>query len=579
MYFTSGRLRSANQTRLDPGYYTVNGFSGNDNRTNISLNHHQGKWSGHGDYGLQTGNYRQILRTTRERTQSGDYFLSDLETDWQYDYEHFSNYSGGLQYDINDQSYISAAYTGAYERLGGNQLSFNTITTSSSGDYESQIDVSQVDKKNSVNGNYYVKFDSSQSSLFLGSQYSTFEFDVDNLISNQSRVGEDVQQGRIGNTGQNRTEIFSIQADHRKQLGSLTLESGLKYWDVQVNAFNQFQDILEDSTVINQDLSNDFQYVEKVGAAYLNLEGQLSQRLRYTAGMRVEATSFTLNSSQTEQASISRSYRNYFPSASLRHSSGEFESFFSFASRINRASYSQLNPFVIYQDQFTTIQGNPNISPTRTYSFELGTSARGWNVKMAYNHAIDAMQGGAFQSGEDDRVYVLQRYNMSLQKSYLFSISKSLDIEWWQSVNTFSTTWARLEDHTGAFVARGYEPFFYLYTQQSVDIGSLFRLYITAAFQSNKQDGIYLRKHQGFVNTGIEKRLWQDKLKINMELNDLFYTRRAAGEYQIGETYIRYGRQFNSQFFRLSVSMDLGDLTKKSFKNKGVGDAAIRRAQ
>lgn len=561
-------------------YYTVNGFAGNNNRTNLSWRAVKNKWSFNGGYGIQVGDSRNIKRTTRTRDLPSEYFSSDLIIDWQNHYDNFSNYSLGTQYDLNNQSYLSFAYNGSYEKLGGSQWSKNVISYTENGEYESNILINNLDLKNTLNLNYSQTLDDAGSSLFFGSQYSNFQDDIHNFIVSKTRTDTFSETNNLNNSGKNKTEIASNQLDFTKSLKSITVESGLKYWFVSINSYTNFSDIQENGTeILDPQLSNDFKYTEKVGAAYVNVRGSINPQVSYSLGLRAETTKFILTSSANDGAQIDRSYSTIFPSATLNHTSKKgFEYYTSFSSRLNRPSYSLLNPFVIYQDQFTSIEGNPNLVPSSIYSVELGTIRNGWNLKLGYNHAREKILGGAFQSLEDSRSYVLQRYNISLERSYFLSLSKSITIGWWQSVNSFSTTFAQLRDNNELFGLRDERPYFYFYSQNSFKAGNLFKFYLTGSITSNRQDGIYLRKSYGFINIGVERKFLNDQLKVNMELNDVFYTIRADGEYELGDTYILYANQFSTNYFRFSLTLDLGKLSNTKFRNKRVGESETRRA-
>ena len=111
-------------------YYSYSDFTGYDNRTDITYGYAQGNWSTHANYGLQLGHNRHIQRTSRTRNIPDNFFRSTIKNDWQYEYNNLSNYGLGLQYNFTADHYFSVQYTGAYENLGGQQLSDNTIEDS-----------------------------------------------------------------------------------------------------------------------------------------------------------------------------------------------------------------------------------------------------------------------------------------------------------------------------------------------------------------------------------------------------------------------------------------------------------------
>jgi len=563
-------------------YLSYSDFAGLENRSNFDYSFSKGKWILNGNYGLTVGNYRQILRTTRVRNIEGDFFSSDLVTEWPYDYENFSNYLLGIQYNFTPQSYLSFQYTGAYEQLGGQQLSKNTIINDNVEQYFSQLAMDELTRKNTYNLNYFNKLDSIGSSLFLGVQLANYQTDFDNLIDESIQIEETQANSQQQNSGKNDIEILSAQADYTKPLSShFMAEFGAKVSAVNVDANTAFFD-LQDGEVPqrNETLSNSFTYEEKIVASYLNFKGKINTSTNYSFGLRAELTDYQLKTSLATALPIEDHYLNFFTNASIKRKiTEESNMYLSYTSRIRRVPYSVLNPFVIYQDAFTSIQGNTDILPARFHALELGGNYKEWRLKLAYTYAIDPMYGGAFQSEDNPKRYILQRYNMSEEHIYLASLSRNINMSWWQSTNTASISWNHLLDSREAFeIDNNRQPYFYLYSQNSFPLSQNFKIYLTAWYRSNKRDGIYFRKDQSSVNLGLESKLFNNSTTVNLDFNDIFHKVRAAGEYTLGDTDILFARQFNTNYIRVSFSYNFGKLRKSNFKNKDVGKSEKDRS-
>lgn len=563
-------------------YYSHSNFAGYDNRTNLDLSYAKGSWFINGNYGLQLGNDRMILKTTRVRNAPGDLFSSDLTTNWRYKYDNYSNYGLGFQYDLNKKSYLSLQYTGAYEKLGGNQLSDNTIIDDEIGLYASTLAWDELSFDNTLNANYALEIDSLGSNLFVGGQYASYQHDFDNDILQSGTVANTESTTSINNLGEGNIQILSIQVDYVKGFETgAKLEAGGKLGYVNNRSFTTFLTADENGTLTKDDkLSSDFDYAERVPAGYVNFRGRFKKGWEYSLGARAELTDYTLITSVEGGAVLKDRYLNVFPNASLTtRFSDNASAYFTYSSRIDRPSYQSLNPFVIYQDAFTSIQGNPTIQPAKVHAFELGAALGGWSVKTGYNYTIDLIGGGAFQAEDDPRVYILQRANISEEHSYFASVSKNISTKWWNSTNTASISYNNAIDDTGVFAGRANQPYYYLYSQNSFNINDWFTLYATAWYQSIKQDGIYLRENQSSVNLGLEKKLLKGRLTCNLDANDVFHRVRAAGEYRLGTTDIVYGRKFNTSYIRFSVSYSFGKLKQSSYRNRDVGESEKQRAQ
>ena len=562
-------------------YYSYSDFAGYDNRTNLDISYKGGKWSMNATYGLLVGNARWLKNTTRTREDIGDFFSSDITLDWLYERDNFSNYSLGGQYNISKDTYISLEYNGAYEGMGGEQLSENTITDDQVGTYNSILKINDLDRKSIFNLNYSTQMDSLGTNLFIGGQYASYKNDFDNRINESSIINEIERNSRINNAGKGNIQIVSAQLDYTKVYKNSSLEMGGKFSYVNNTSFTDFFGLEDDMAPIRDAvLSNKFQYDERVPALYLNFSKRLNEKTNYSLGFRTELTDYTLLTSVDGGAVIKDNYTNVFPNASFETKLSEnINAFFTYSSRIRRPSYESLNPFVIYQDEFTSIRGNPNLQPSRIHSFEIGGILKDWNLKLGYTYTIDRITRAAFQLENASREYILQTINFDREHTFFASLGKKVNLKWWQSANNVSLSYNNLIDNKGVFEIRDNEPSLYFYSQNSFTARGLFTIYLTTWYLSDLQDGIYLRRNQSTVNLGFEKWFWGDTFKCNLDFNDIFRGIRADGNYRSGTTDIVYGNRFNTNYIRFSASYNFGKLKKTDYRIKKVGESENERAQ
>ncbi len=116
--------------------------------------------------------------------------------------------------------------------------------------------------------------------------------------------------------------------------------------------------------------SNAFAYHEDVHAAY-GVASTAVGRVELQAGLRVEgvATRFDLT---TSGETFRNDYRSAFPSAIVAYNlTPERQLRASYSRRINRPVAQQLNPFGFREDAATVFEGNPELQPEYTDSYEL----------------------------------------------------------------------------------------------------------------------------------------------------------------------------------------------------------------
>ena len=132
-------------------------------------------------------------------------------------------------------------------------------------------------------------------------------------------------------------------------------------------------DIINGQEVVNLANSNAFDYDETIFAAYANYSKSW-EKWDLTLGLRAEQTdvegfSPTLNQTNTQD------YFEWFPNASISHNiSDNFSLYGNYKRSITRPNYTNLNPFVFFLNENTTVEGNPGLQPTFLDHFVIGTN-------------------------------------------------------------------------------------------------------------------------------------------------------------------------------------------------------------
>ena len=126
-----------------------------------------------------------------------------------------------------------------------------------------------------------------------------------------------------------------------------------------------------------RDPSRSFEYVfnNVLPAAYVTYARPFGQGWSAQGGLRSEAT--FINGSLTDgRAAVTRSYVNFFPSATvakeLAKEPGTSRLQLSYARRLNRPDFMQQLPLQLYQDPRSYRQGNPGLLPEFSHNIEVG---------------------------------------------------------------------------------------------------------------------------------------------------------------------------------------------------------------
>lgn len=562
---------------------TVSEFAGTSTNTLLDFNYAKGKFSFITNYGLQLGKGRELLYTTRTRPNPEDYMRSQLTTDWKRQFNNYSNFGFGLQYTFSDKNYISLAYSGNIQDLGGVVLSRNSIANNA-GDsfYTTDIAKNDVLLNQFINLNYNAITDRKGSSLFIGTQYSNYNGTVRDFIDENSFIDELNKEKYLKNNVDNRINIISIQADYLKKINKNSkLETGMKFSNATILSGSDF--LISDSE--NEDfepdnqLSSNFKYVEKINAAYFNFGSSVGEKFNFSVGARAEWTNYDLYTTANGIQQFEKKYGNIFPNVLLNMDiSDDWKVHASYVSRITRPRYQALNPFVIYQDPFTTIEGNPNLLPEKVHAFEIGTLYKKFDFKIGYTYKTDPISGAALR-GDKPNSYILRSLNLDREHSFFSSISKTFTKNWWNSTNTISMNLTKSIDDFYGYALGPVKPQIYLYSNNTFTIPNLFKIQLLAWYLGNKSYGLGSDNSRSTVTLGIERNFFNDALKLNFTANDIFHDFMVSGDYNVGQTEIYYHRTYTTNYFRLIATYSFGNSKKATYKKTEIEQTENNRAR
>ena len=215
--------------------------------------------------------------------------------------------------------------------------------------------------------------------------YSRYLYSPDgSLIDNEP----DLQLNNNSNTGSN----LQLTADMDRSFDFLKLkvETGAKF--NSNNSDNEQLvrefDFASDDYDVNTDLTNSFDFKQKIYAGYLSLRFRLKDwSLR--AGSRGELTSLSFKQENATEIDFNP-YISLFPSLALtRTFNKKYRVSLNYSRRVTRPRYNVLNPIIDDSDPQNIKFGNINLKPSYTDQYELSFTMFGqdWSVSPRISYA------------------------------------------------------------------------------------------------------------------------------------------------------------------------------------------------
>jgi hypothetical protein len=561
---------------------TWSDFAGTMTSTIVNLNYKKRKLDFLGNYDLRLGDDRERLNTTRVRPAENDYLNSDVLWDRRRSYANVSKYSVGVSYDLNGKGYASLEYNGSYENIDDQTQNRNHIITADEDGLYSNRDMrAGLIRNNSLTHNVHTVFDSLGSSLFAGGQFSQYRSSLGDHITENNVVNGQEVSARLKSDQDSEITIFNPQVDVVKVYADgrkLSIGAKLSYART-LSDLQFYRSAGENNYELDPGRSNEFEYKETVPAAYLQYDGTFNSMITYGLGVRSEWTHYTLYTTIQNQGMFRSAYVDLFPNAQVNVAlSQQLKLRASYTSRIGRPPYQALSPTLVYQDAFTSIEGNPDLRPEKIHSFEVGALLQAFDLKVGYNYTIDPLNGAALR-GDDDKSYVLKNLNFSKGHSYVATLSVSTNTRWLTSTNTVSVSYNKLVDDRYGYELVGVRPQLYAYTSNKINVANAFTIQVLAWYLGEKYYSLRHDKSRSLVTVGVEKELFHKFLKCTLTANDIFNKTNAAGIYTVGQTIVHYNRVYNMNYYRLSLTYTFGQLKKTSYKSRSTGEAENNRAR
>ena len=561
-------------------HVTYSEFAGTNANTFLDLSYTHKSLAISGNLGVLKGSGRELLFTTRTRPAQEEYLNSVLTTDWNRDFNTYTNYGLGARYTLSPKTAVSLAFSGNRDKLGGAVNSRNAITTNlNANQYTSTILRDELRNNTIITFNVNHTLDTLGSSISAIGQHSHYGNTSGDFIEENIGITSGPEPRYLQNNADHQLQIQSLQADLTKMLSRKSkLEAGLRFSAVSNTSETSFFTAGEKDGPFQLDgqLSSNFMYKEQIAAAYTSFSTKI-QQLNLALGVRAERTSYELNTNKGNDTT--RQYTNLFPNLQIEYPMGKSSGLrASYTSRIIRPRYQALNPFVIYQDPFTTIEGNPDLVSERSHAFELAAKLDKTELKLGFTYTSDQLTAAALRgSGEEN--YVLKSINITADRSWLLSLTRPFTIgNWWQSVNTSNLVYSRSVDVNYGFATGKSRPQIYLYTSNTFSLNHGIKIQLLAWYLG---DRYYTLRHdvkRSMIMLEIEKTFFADRMKIGVTANDIFNNNISEGDYNVGRTQIYYHRSYGNNYYKLTASYRFGRNGKPGNQNRQVVQPENNRA-
>jgi outer membrane receptor protein involved in Fe transport len=433
---------------------------------------------------------------------------------------------GGV-YDIDDKQYIGVEYSGYFGNQNGNTNANSVITDANpllnqtvTGNYSLKMNSNM----NTIGLNYHHTLDSIGSNYDFSTDYTTFSTKQNNSVQsnfydyNDAFLNDTIFKYYIPTM----FKIFTAELKFKKVFApSSILNFGGKITATSIGNSATYNSFVNNTWIDDPQSNYTFQYNENIYALYASYNGKY-KKLEYQLGLRGEYTG-TKSNLVSQDSVNTNNYFDLFPTIYLKYPVNKAGNDFltaTYTRRVNRPSFSNLNPWRYYVDNYSIGEGNPQLQPSFENSYNLEYSYHNkYSALLFYSQEKAVAAQYVTISPTDSLLNIYKWLNLGNKTSYGIYLNGSTTVtKWWNMNNDFTLR----EDETQLQDFDLKRTIVEIKTNQSFTLPKQYSFNLSAYYINHIIQGSFIVNQFFTMDIGIQKKFFNNKLTIMLSDNDIF---------------------------------------------------------
>lgn len=551
-----------------------------------SFNVREKKWNFFGSYSYsRPRNFTYFYITRKFFDQNHD--LASTFGQESYTRQPFSAHNGRLGVDLyaTGKTVMGVLLNGNWNEGERDGSTHATIEDKNGQlDYTTGTSIRLNEKRFNGFGNLNFKhtFDSTGKELTADLDLGVFDSKTRQNIRNTnfSPAGTTLADTRLATDQSGGITVKSIKADYLHPFSEKAkLEAGFKSCLVASGNDVKFYNVINEQSLLDSSRSNQFMYSENINAAYASFAAEF-RRCDLQCGLRAEHTR-TRGEQKATDETFSRNYLSFFPNVVVNRKFGESNSMsLSYARRIERPGYRQLNPFKIFVDSYTYVVGDPALRPVMTNIYEMNHTFKGkYITTVSYTNSKqsitdifvqDDVSKISYQTPANIRDF--EQYNLGV---YIpLKIKKILNST--LSASVYRNVYA--SPLQGGTLRQSFNSWD-MSLNNVITLGSKgWSAELNGFYQSKMVWGLFYIKSLAQITAGIQKISNDKNSTFKFSVSDIFKTNHIAVEVQYQNQDFVTERNWDSRVATLSYTYRFGKntVTRARQRSSGVEDEKRR---
>jgi hypothetical protein len=566
------------------GTYSLSAGMSNDEKLNgsITLNHHVKKVNYFGMYSNSYNNASSIWNSYKKVTRDDIVFGTNAESSREPIIK-FQNFRIGLDYTISSKTeigFLTSGYVNNWEMDAINEISYTKDKQ-----ITSLVDqqIHEINKWDHLMGNFNVLHHFREDEILEFNADYLYYYDNNPscyLINYHDKNGIFTSSNELRVTKKTPIRFLVGKLDYSRSVGKkVKIESGLK------SAFYSFgNDVslarLENGNwTFDRELTNEFSLDETISAAYSSANFNFSEKTSLIIGLRFEYTTTVLSTKATHGI-VDRQYGKLFPTFFFSHELFKDNTIqFSYSRRINRPTFNELAPFIIFQSPTVYITGNDKLEPSIDDVFKIDCKYK--SILVSFTGSNEKMAIRSYQPGIDqskDVQFLMSRNHDHVGTSTLL-ISFPLKLaKWWNMQTNLAGMLQNVRtDYDGEKLDLSLRNF-RANAVNNFKINERINCELSAAYQSAEMWGINKSKSYSSVSIGFQAKSKNQKSTLSLNLSDVFKGYRWTMEANVPALNINSLDYYtdDSRILRLTYTHNFGNNKVKAERTRETGSEEER---
>lgn len=548
----------------------------------FTINHHVDKVNLFGSYTTSFDNSRTRIDSYRKTIQPG----SVQETDAISRREAitlFQNIRMGFDYTITSKTVLSVLGTGYVRDWDAEALNRIDYLENQAISRKSNLSMQELNKwihgMGNINLRHSIKEDEILDFNFDYLNYyndSPSDYQVEKLSSTGQFVsGEDIKVKKI-----TPINILVGKFDYTRQINKkLKLEGGLKstftYFENKVGVSN----FIAGNWTDDKELTNNYALKEDISAIYSSVNYTLSDKTSLLAGLRYEYMNSVLDS-ETKKGIVDLHYGELFPSFYFSQKLDKNNTLqLSYSRRIDRPTFNELAPFIVFMTPETFVSGNENLLPALSNIFKTEYQLKRIILSVSYTDTRNSIARFQPKNSEDrSKQYFISR-NLDRDQTATGMLTFPVKLtDWWTMQNNLSWIIKKINtdyDGTQVNITRSNYRFNSI---QRVNLSKRLSAEFTGYYRSKALSGIYIQKSMGRLDAGLQLKFKNENSRLSMNLSDVFKSSVWKSSADVPELniYSRWMLDFEPRALRVTFSHNFGGTKIKSAGDRKTGSEEER---